>query len=615
MPKGRILAIDDQRYFRELIEEMLTEEGYEAHSVASGEAALQVLEESSFEVILTDLVMPAMDGSELVRRIKQRHPDQAVVVVTGVVDVKTAVDAMKLGADDYLIKPFDSATLATSLDGIIEGKRLRADHDRLLSENIEFLGERSLYERAIGLFSTMSLPPLADRIVEALCLETQAQGGVIWVADQVSKEGLKLTSARGLVRVEAELKVLGEDDIPDALRPRGQRAVLQVWGKALGARRAMFLAARRDAEIIAVVRLSDRLGGGEFDAVDCSCAEKLLRFGELALANAIRIRELERRSLKDPTTGAYVLEYFEDLVQKEIDKANRTDQSFSILKVDLGRLDELYAQIGEDEVLGWLGRVVAVLRDLTRSSDLIASDGAGEFYILLTDSDPLGAAVLRRRIRESLLSGGALCEGLSEQSFPEPRVGVASFPADGVQREALTKVLEERVEAERNSPVRILGLSSLGLSASLETLLEESDTELPETAEQILRFVLAELGRQPRDRGLLYISPGSAFSEIVSEGLAQLAEIPLETEISIIQSGQRPAVLDPRVTWLQPAEGRVYPPFLIRFGDSPAYALVREEKAGPDGARMYHSTDRGLVEHLMFALQAELGTLARAGLQ
>ncbi len=194
-------------------------------------------------------------------------------------------------------------------------------------------------------------------------------------------------------------------------------------------------------------------------------------------------------------------------------------------------------------------------------------------------------------------------------------MGVASFPADGVQREALTKVLEERVDAERNSPVRILGLGGLGLSASLETLLEESDTELPETAEQILCFVLAELERQPRNRGLLYISPGSAFSEIVSEGLAQLAEIPLETEISIIQSGQRPAVLDPRVIWLQPAEGRVYPPFLIRFGDSPAYALVRDEKAGPDGARMYHSTDRGLVEHLMFALQAELGTLARAGLQ
>ena len=612
MPKGRILAVDDQRYFRELIEGMLGEEGFEAHSVSSGEAALRLLQESSFDVILTDLVMPAMDGSELVRRIKQQNPDQAVIVVTGVVDVKTAIDAMKLGADDYLIKPFDGATLTTALDGILQHKRLRVEHDRLLEENIEYLGERSLYERAIGLFSTMSLQPLADRIVEALCLETQAQGGVIWLADQGE---LTLASARGLVRVEAEPNVLTEDDIPEGLRPRGARTLLQTWGTAHGARRAMFLAARRDTRIIGIVRLSDRLGGGDFDAVDCSCAEKLLRFGEMALANAMRIRGLERRSLQDPVTGAYVIEYFEDLTHKEIETANRSGRSFSLLKLDLGRLDGLRGQVGENEVQIWLGRVVETLRDLTRSSDVIASNGESEFYVLLTDSDPLGAAVLRRRVRASLLSGGSLRDGLSAASFPEPHVGVATYPVDGTQRETLMRVLDERIEEERKSPVGILGLSSLSLSESLELLLNESDTELPETSEQIVGFVLAERGRQPRDRGLLYVSPGSAFLEIVNRGLAQLAEIPHETEISIIHAGDSPATVDPRVIWLRPVEERVYPPFLICFGDALTYMLVREQKAGPDGARMYHSTNRCLVEHLMFLLQAELGTLARAGLQ
>jgi hypothetical protein len=113
----------------------------------------------------------------------------------------------------------------------------------------------------------------------------------------------------------------------------------------------------------------------------------------------------------------------------------------------------------------------------------------------------------------------------------------------------------------------------------------------------------------------LYVSPGSAFGEVVKRGLEQLAEIPHETEISIIHTGDPPAVRDPRVIWLRPADEKVYPPFSIYFGDGPAYVLLRDEKASADGARMYHSTDRCLVEHLMFLLQSELGTLARAGLQ
>jgi len=148
MPKGRILAVDDQRYFRELLEGLLTEEGYDVVTAASGEEALRIIEQSHFDVVLTDLVMPGMDGNDLVHRVKQRDPEQEIVVVTGVVDVKTAVDSMKLGASEYLIKPFDRATLANSLEKILHNRRLKAEHARLLAENIEYMGERSLFERA-----------------------------------------------------------------------------------------------------------------------------------------------------------------------------------------------------------------------------------------------------------------------------------------------------------------------------------------------------------------------------------------------------------------------------------------------------------------------------------
>src|SRR4030095_10033811 len=127
MPRGRILAVDDQRYFRELIEVLLVEEGFEVQTCASGEEALRLLDHSVFDVIVTDLVMPAMTGIDLVQRVKERDPEQEIIVVTGVVDVQSAVDAMKVGATDYLLKPFDRATLASSLEGILQRTRPRPE--------------------------------------------------------------------------------------------------------------------------------------------------------------------------------------------------------------------------------------------------------------------------------------------------------------------------------------------------------------------------------------------------------------------------------------------------------------------------------------------------------
>src|ERR1700752_13301 len=151
MPRGRILAVDDQRYFRELIEGLLVEEGYEGQPCASGGEGLRLLEHAVFDLVVTDLVMPVMTGTDLVQEVKERDPEQEIIVVTGVVDVKSAVDAMKIGATDYPHKPCDPATLPSAVEGTLQRSRLRHERDRRLAENIEFLGERALFERALGL--------------------------------------------------------------------------------------------------------------------------------------------------------------------------------------------------------------------------------------------------------------------------------------------------------------------------------------------------------------------------------------------------------------------------------------------------------------------------------
>jgi DNA-binding NtrC family response regulator len=127
MPKARVLAVDDQPYFRERIEGLRVDAGYEVVTAASGEEALHVLEREDFDIVITDLAMPGIDGSQFVQRIKQRSPEPEIVMLTAIADVQVSVAAMKQGASDYLLKPFEGQSLFASLDRILAHRRLRDD--------------------------------------------------------------------------------------------------------------------------------------------------------------------------------------------------------------------------------------------------------------------------------------------------------------------------------------------------------------------------------------------------------------------------------------------------------------------------------------------------------
>jgi diguanylate cyclase (GGDEF)-like protein len=352
------------------------------------------------------------------------------------------------------------------------------------------------------------------------------------------------------------------------------------------------LALCRDGRPIGLLRLTDKLSGGDFDLVDTTGAEKLGRFAEMALANAIRVNSLEWRSLEDPATGAYSAQYFQDTVRNELSKAQRFGRCFSLLEIDLG---SLAGSLGADG----LSEAVAQMRRLLRTTDFVAAVGDNRFAVMLAEADALGAAVFKQRAQRDL-------QDFEDDDSGRPYLAAATFPADGTQLESLTRVLDERLKEERHSPVRRLGLDNLSFAQTLETLLAEGEVERPETAEQITRFLLAEVGRRARHRGLLFLAPGEPLLTPVREGLAALGGHGSTTEIVVIAEVERLAQNGPPVTWVSGARLPGVPPFLIHFGDGPSYALVREEKESAEGSRLFHTGDRSLVEYLAFRLQNEL---------
>ncbi|HET7295063.1 MAG TPA: sigma-54 dependent transcriptional regulator [Vicinamibacteria bacterium] len=134
--KGRIVVIDDEVNAAAALETLLREDGYEVARAHEGRAGLQLLEKTDPDIVLTDLRMPGMDGLQLLTRIKEIRPETMVILMTAYGTVKTAVKAMKLGAEDYVGKPIDVEELEVILQRAIEKKRL-LEEARLLRERLD----------------------------------------------------------------------------------------------------------------------------------------------------------------------------------------------------------------------------------------------------------------------------------------------------------------------------------------------------------------------------------------------------------------------------------------------------------------------------------------------
>jgi DNA-binding NtrC family response regulator len=121
MPTGRILLVEDRESLRRMLERALTGEGYEVVAAADGEAAMARLGERTFDLVLTDLKLPAASGLEVLAASRTTHPELPVVVLTGYGTVRSAVEAMRLGAADFLEKPVEIDDLFALVASLVAG--------------------------------------------------------------------------------------------------------------------------------------------------------------------------------------------------------------------------------------------------------------------------------------------------------------------------------------------------------------------------------------------------------------------------------------------------------------------------------------------------------------
>ena len=139
MSVERIFVVDDEEAIREIVSSMLTSAGYACTQAGSGIEALQILNSGGqFDLLLSDLMMPELDGLGLLERVKERFPDMPVIMVTAVHDISVALGAIRNGAYDYLLKPFEREQLLATVRRALENRRLKLEN-RVYQSNLESL--------------------------------------------------------------------------------------------------------------------------------------------------------------------------------------------------------------------------------------------------------------------------------------------------------------------------------------------------------------------------------------------------------------------------------------------------------------------------------------------
>ncbi len=228
MADERILVVDDEDLIREIICSILKQAGYVCQPVNSGPAALTVLQsDGNYSIVVSDVVMDGMDGLTLLSQIKRDYPDMPVVMVTAVHDISVALAAMRNGAYDYLLKPFEREQLLASVRRAVENRRLKAENLAYQTKLESLVSDRTQMLRQALADLERSYDITLEALGDALDLKDAETEGH---SKRVTAFTIAIARAMGLpqdrVRVIARgafLHDVGKMAIPDAILRKPSR--------------------------------------------------------------------------------------------------------------------------------------------------------------------------------------------------------------------------------------------------------------------------------------------------------------------------------------------------------------------------------------------------------
>jgi signal transduction histidine kinase/DNA-binding response OmpR family regulator len=309
-----VLVVDDESALRIILSRLLSGMGCGVASAGSADEALPLLDGPAVSLALVDIVLPGMNGIELLGRIKQKCPDTEVIVMTSHASIKTVVEALRMGAYDYLHKPFELDEVTATVSRALERRRLSL-HNRELAETKERQNQQlavavrrlaSLNVAGIGLGALDSVPEILDTFIDLLVAELDVERASVMLTDATG-DHLRIAAARGISEDIARTVVVSPGEgiagqVFESAQPifvADTRADPRTRGTARADLGSTFLSApiflsvpiKSRGRVLGVVNLTNRRSQVPFDQDDATFVSGLC--GQVAVAIE-RARHSER---------------------------------------------------------------------------------------------------------------------------------------------------------------------------------------------------------------------------------------------------------------------------------------------------------------------------------
>ena len=421
----------------------LAQEGFRVHLATSGMEALEWLgRNGAVELLLTDLSMREMDGFELMEQVRRDWPSTEVVVLTGYASLESALQAMRLGAADFLRKPVTAPEIVYCVKRTLLRRHLLSENEALRGCIQAFEATRSL----ASCLETSDVLPLALDIVLRVVSRSMAIGRLAYGEQARPSEGVHL---RGFpVEGVSELRdSIQRDKLFDlgALESEGgcdasSQALLTQLGCLAEGEEILSLPVCLDGHVAGGIWVLPE--GRAFTPDETRRGELVATQSELALINADRFVQARERAFVDDVTGLYNARYLLSALDREVSRATRAHGQLSVLFLDLDRFKNVNDQFGHlvgSRVLMELGQL---LHQQIRAIDTVGRYGGDEFTILLADADQDKALEVAERIRRSVEDARFGAERGLQLSLTLS-IGVASFPGNGETSEMILDLADK----------------------------------------------------------------------------------------------------------------------------------------------------------------------------
>ncbi|RKY64111.1 MAG: hypothetical protein DRP99_02745 [Candidatus Latescibacterota bacterium] len=187
MAQGRILVVDDDPLMLDFLKEALLRQGYKVDTAEDGEEALRKVEEEGYDLVITDVRMPGVDGMTVLESVKRDFADTEVVVITAYGTIRNAVEAMKMGAYDYLTKPFSVEEVEVVVQRALERKRLISENIRLKRELEKVQGLRTLVGQSPAMRKVLEMIEMVAPTKATVLIQGESGTGKELVADAIHR--------------------------------------------------------------------------------------------------------------------------------------------------------------------------------------------------------------------------------------------------------------------------------------------------------------------------------------------------------------------------------------------------------------------------------------------